>query len=55
MKMRWPSRTGLGAWLIVPRWNRLRQRCAVASPLEDVARRYDVPPLQALAWSGGTC
>jgi solute:Na+ symporter, SSS family len=44
--------TGLGAWLIAPRWNRLRQRYAVASPLEYVARRYDIPTQQALAWSG---
>ncbi|WP_055589743.1 sodium:solute symporter family protein [Peterkaempfera griseoplana] len=44
--------TGVGAWLFAPRWNRLRQRYAVASPLEYLARRYNVPTQQALAWSG---
>ncbi|WP_327424258.1 Na+:solute symporter [Streptomyces sp. NBC_01527] len=44
--------TGLGAWLFAPRWNRLRQRYAVASPLEYLAKRYNVPTQQALAWSG---
>ncbi|MFS4105617.1 sodium:solute symporter family protein [Streptomyces sp. PD-S100-1] len=44
--------TGLGAWLFAPRWNRLRRRYRVASPLEYLARRYDVPTQQALAWSG---
>lgn len=44
--------TGVGAWLFAPRWNRLRQRYAVASPLEYLAKRYNVPTQQALAWSG---
>ncbi|MEV0749445.1 Na+:solute symporter (plasmid) [Streptomyces sp. NBC_00184] len=44
--------TGVGAWLFAPRWNRLRQRYAVASPLEYLAQRYNVPTQQALAWSG---
>ncbi|MFD7994091.1 sodium:solute symporter family protein [Streptomyces mexicanus] len=44
--------TGVGAWLFAPRWNRLRRRFQVASPLEYLARRYDVPTQQALAWSG---
>lgn len=44
--------TGVGAWLFAPRWNRLRRRFKVASPLEYLARRYNVPTQQALAWSG---
>ncbi|MBC2868490.1 Na+:solute symporter [Streptomyces mexicanus] len=44
--------TGVGAWLFAPRWNRLRRRFRVASPLEYLARRYNVPTQQALAWSG---
>ncbi|NUS11471.1 MAG: Na+:solute symporter [Streptomyces sp.] len=44
--------TGVGAWLFAPRWNRLRNRFHVASPLEYLARRYNVPTQQALAWSG---
>jgi Na+/proline symporter len=44
--------TGVGAWLFAPRWNRLRRRFQVASPLEYLARRYNVPTQQALAWSG---
>ncbi|MFD7921255.1 sodium:solute symporter family protein [Streptomyces sp. NPDC059740] len=44
--------TGLGAWLFAPRWNRLRSRFRVASPLEYLAQRYNVPTQQALAWSG---
>lgn len=44
--------TAVGAWLFAPRWNRLRQRYAVASPLESLAKRYNVPTQQALAWSG---
>ncbi|AWL36950.1 MULTISPECIES: sodium:solute symporter family protein [Streptomyces] len=44
--------TAVGAWLFAPRWQRLRRRYAVASPLEYLARRYDIPTQQALAWSG---
>ncbi|MFI6345563.1 sodium:solute symporter family protein [Streptomyces sp. NPDC050560] len=44
--------TGLGAWLFAPRWNRLRRRFRVSSPLEYLAKRYNVPTQQALAWSG---
>jgi len=42
----------VGAWLFAPRRQRLRQRYAVASPLEYLAERYDVPTQQAPAWSG---
>lgn len=44
--------TGIGSWLFAPRWNRLRQRYNVASPLEYLAKRYNIPTQQALAWSG---
>ena len=44
--------TGIGAWLFAPRWSRLRAKYNVASPLEYLAKRYNVPTQQALAWSG---
>lgn len=43
---------GIGTWLFAARWNRMRSRLGVASPLEYLARRYNVPTQQALAWSG---
>lgn len=42
----------LGAWLLAPRWPRLRQRLGIISPLEYLATRYGVPTEQLLAWSG---
>ncbi|MCX5316069.1 sodium:solute symporter family protein [Streptomyces sp. NBC_00154] len=44
--------TGVGAFLFAPRWNRLRARFNVVSPLEYLAKRYNIPTQQALAWSG---
>ncbi|MER5479602.1 sodium:solute symporter family protein [Streptomyces sp. NPDC002734] len=44
--------TAVGAFVFAPRWNRLRIKYDVASPLEYLARRYNVPTQQALAWSG---
>ncbi len=44
--------TAIGSVLFAGRWNRLRQRYNVASPLEYLAKRYNVPTQQALAWSG---
>ncbi|MHA6802616.1 sodium:solute symporter family protein [Salinifilum ghardaiensis] len=44
--------TGIGAFLFAPKWNRLRREYAIASPLEYLARRFDVPTQQVLAWSG---
>ncbi|MDT7606557.1 MAG: hypothetical protein QOG96_1060 [Pseudonocardiales bacterium] len=44
---------GIGSWLFAGRWNRLRAKLGVASPLEYLAQRYNVPTQQALAWSGG--
>ncbi|MFC4944461.1 sodium:solute symporter family protein [Pseudonocardia sp. GCM10023141] len=43
---------GIGSWLFAARWNRLRSQLGVASPLEYLAKRYNVPTQQALAWSG---
>ncbi|UUV31245.1 Na+:solute symporter [Amycolatopsis roodepoortensis] len=43
---------GIGSWLFAARWNRLRSKLGVASPLEYLARRFNVPTQQALAWSG---
>ncbi|WP_037078381.1 sodium:solute symporter family protein [Pseudonocardia spinosispora] len=43
---------GIGSWLFAARWNRLRSTLGVASPLEYLAQRYNVPTQQALAWSG---
>jgi len=43
---------GLGAWLFAPRWPRLRERLGIISPLEYVAKRFNVPTEQVLAWSG---
>lgn len=44
--------TGLGAFFIAPKWNRLRTRYRIASPLEYLAQRYNVTTQQLLAWSG---
>jgi Na+/proline symporter len=44
--------TAVGAFVFAPRWNRLRVTYQVVSPLEYLARRYNVPTQQALAWSG---
>ena len=43
---------GVGAFLFAPRWNRLRAKHGVASPLEYLARRYNLPTQQVLAYSG---
>ncbi len=43
---------GIGAKLFAPRLNRMRSRLHVASPLEYLKNRYNVPTQQALAWSG---
>lgn len=42
----------IGAKLFAPRLNRLRSRLHVASPLEYLKNRYNLPTQQALAWSG---
>ncbi|GAA3124718.1 Na+:solute symporter [Planomonospora alba] len=43
---------GIGAFVWAARWNRLRSKHGVASPLEYLARRYDLPTQQVLAYSG---
>ncbi|GAA1016878.1 sodium-coupled permease [Acrocarpospora pleiomorpha] len=43
---------GIGAFLWAARWNRLRSKHGVASPLEYLARRYNLPAQQVLAYSG---
>lgn len=42
----------IGAWLFAPRWPRLRRRLGIISPLEYLAKRFNVPTEQLLAWSG---
>ncbi len=41
-----------GAWLVVPRWARLRMRLEISSPLEYLRIRFNLPTQQLLAWSG---
>ncbi|MEO3767914.1 sodium:solute symporter family protein [Streptomyces sp. B8F3] len=43
---------GVGAFLFAPRWARLRAKHDVASPLEYLAKRYNLPTQQVLAYSG---
>lgn len=43
---------GVGAFLFAPRWNRLRAKHGVNSPLEYLAVRYNLPTQQVLAYSG---
>lgn len=43
---------GVGAFLFAARWNRLRAKHDVKSPLEYLARRYNLPTQQVLAYSG---
>lgn len=42
----------VGAFLIAPRWSRLRQRLNIESPMEYLSLRYNVPTQQLMAWSG---
>ncbi|GGP39571.1 sodium:solute symporter family protein [Saccharothrix coeruleofusca] len=43
---------GIGAFLWAGAWNRLRAKHGVKSPLEYLARRYNVPAQQLMAWAG---
>jgi Na+/proline symporter len=43
---------GIGAFLFAARWNRLRAKHGVVSPLEYLTRRYNLPTQQVLAYSG---
>ncbi|GGH86358.1 SSS family solute:Na+ symporter [Pullulanibacillus pueri] len=42
----------VGAFTIAPRWARLREKYNIASPMEYLASRYNVPTQQIMAWSG---
>lgn len=42
----------VGAYLIAPRWVRLRQKLGIESPTEYLSTRYNVPTQQLIAWSG---
>lgn len=44
--------TLLAAFLIAPRWSRLREKSGIQSPLEYLAVRYNLPAQQLMAWSG---
>ncbi|WP_405140381.1 Na+:solute symporter [Sphaerisporangium sp. NBC_01403] len=43
---------GIGAFLFAARWNRLRSKHGVVSPLEYLTRRYNLPTQQVMAYSG---
>ncbi|MFC7306234.1 sodium:solute symporter family protein [Streptomyces monticola] len=43
---------GVGAFVFAARWNRLRAKHGVDSPLEYLAVRYNLPTQQLLAYSG---
>ncbi|MEX2640394.1 MAG: sodium:solute symporter family protein [Balneolales bacterium] len=41
-----------GAYLLVPRWSRLRSKLIIESPTEYLKVRYNLPTQQIMAWSG---
>lgn len=41
-----------GAFLVAPRWSKLRTVLRIESPTEYLALRYNVPTQQVMAWSG---
>lgn len=41
-----------GAFLIAPRWARLRNTVGIQSPTEYLRQRYNLPVQQLMAWSG---
>jgi solute:Na+ symporter, SSS family len=43
---------GFGAFLVAPRWARLRVRFRIGSAMEYLRTRYNLPTQQLLAWSG---
>ncbi|MFC4584594.1 sodium:solute symporter family protein [Sphaerisporangium corydalis] len=43
---------GIGAFVFAARWNRLRSKHGVVSPLEYLTRRYNLPTQQVMAYSG---
>lgn len=42
----------LGAWLVAPKWSKLRKELEVQSPTEYLAVRYNVPTQQVIVWMG---
>ena len=42
----------VGAFLIAPRWPRMRKKLGILSPTEYLTIRYNVPTQQLIAWSG---
>jgi len=42
----------LGAYIMAPRWSKLRTRLNIESPTEYLSLRYNVPTQQLIAWSG---
>ena len=42
----------LGAFLVAPRWSRMRRKLRIQSPTEYLSTRYNVPTQQIIAWSG---
>lgn len=44
--------TILGAFIIAPRWSRLRNKLNIESPTEYLKTRYNLPTQQLMAWSG---
>ena len=42
----------VGAFLIAPRWARLRNTVGIQSPTEYLRQRYNLPVQQLMAWSG---
>ncbi|MDR4890127.1 sodium:solute symporter family protein [Fredinandcohnia sp. QZ13] len=42
----------VGAYIMAPRWSKLRTKLDIESPTEYLAMRYNVPTQQLVAWSG---
>src|SRR4030042_595410 len=42
----------IGSFFLPPAWVRLRQKYQIQSPTEYLARRYNIPTQQIIAWSG---
>lgn len=42
----------VGAYIMAPRWAKLRTKLDIESPTEYLAMRYNVPTQQLVAWSG---
>lgn len=44
--------TIFAAYVVAPRWSRLRSRLGIQSPTEYLSVRYNLPTQQIMAWSG---